>query len=113
MVGQQITAKLEPGLHGQASIARHDDRTGLIKISVESTTLDQITDGHDEIAFIKMDLEGAEPLALAGGAHTLRRTRALMVEVWYPDTDPTPRILQEAGFTITWHGLDILAVRNF
>lgn len=111
--GLLVTARVEPGLHGQASIARDDDRTGLIDISVESTTLDKITDGQDEIAFIKMDLEGAEPLALAGGTETLRRTRAMMVEVWYPETDPAPRILKEAGFQISWHGLDVLAVRDF
>lgn len=110
--GRKIVAKFEPGLHGQASIARQDDRTGLIDVPVESVTLDQITDGCDEIAFIKMDLEGAEPLALAGGTETLRRTRAMIVEVWYPDTDPTPRILTEAGFSITFHGLDVLAVRD-
>lgn len=109
--GDRVTAQVKPGLHGQASIARDDNRTGLIDVSVETMTLDEITAGYDKIDFIKMDIEGAEPMALRGAADTLRKTSAMIVEVLNPDTSETPKMLEEAGFQLTWKGRDVLAVR--
>lgn len=110
--GQLVCAKVETGLHGQASIARSDNRTGLKEVSVTTTTLDALTEAQPDIRFLKLDLEGAEGLALRGGAETLSKTKAIFMETWYPDSDPALHLLTEAGFNVTLLGLDVLATRD-
>jgi FkbM family methyltransferase len=53
-------------------------------------TIDSFIDGGglDRVDFIKMDIEGAEPLALAGAEKTLRRYRpALAISIYHRPTD--------------------------
>jgi len=49
-------------------------------IQVRVATLDELLPSGDPIALIKIDVEGAEPEALAGAAQVLRRTKFLIIE---------------------------------
>lgn len=101
VAGRVVTAHVEAGVFGQASImhgagaARATDR-----VEVATTTLDEVTEGLGEIALIKMDLEGAEPQALRGATDTLRRVRAIIFESWQGEDCETARVLRDAGFCI-------------
>ena len=97
-----VTASVEMGMHGQASIARVADGRVRDTIDVLTTTIDDIAAGLGEIALIKLDLEGAEPNALRGATATLSRVRAVIFESWHNgDSDETARILRQAGFVIS------------
>jgi hypothetical protein len=65
------------GRWGMASIVRGDS-TGSRDIA--TTTLDAILKDEPRVRLIKLDLEGAEPLALAGAMETLRKTEQLVFE---------------------------------
>lgn len=112
--GQRVTAEVAEGLYGQASIsAVHHEKTRTRQVEVSTTTLDDLTRGLQDIAVIKMDLEGAEALAIAGGRETLRRTRAVVFESWAGDGGRTGVLLAEAGFDITpVDGRNFLASRR-
>lgn len=100
--GMTVTADVEAGMHGQASIARAADGRERHSLNVLTTTIDEIAAGLGEIALIKLDLEGAEPNALRGANATLPRVRAIVFESWHGgDSDETARILRSAGFVIT------------
>ena len=78
-----------------------------------TTTLDQVASGLGDIALVKLDLEGAEPLALRGATQMLKRTRAMLFESWDGDGDETSRMLREAGFSIEpVDGRNFLAMRK-
>ena len=63
-------------------------------ISVRSTTVDAFlaARGKPEVALIKLDIEGAEPLALAGMGETLSRCHGVRLIVEY-----NPKALRSAG----------------
>lgn len=75
--GQTIRASVPGALWGQASIAR--DHTGSTQ-EVETATLDDVLAGIPFVRLIKMDVEGAEFLALHGARKTLMQTGALIFE---------------------------------
>lgn len=96
--GERVTASVEPGQHGQASIVaggpgeRH-------RVSVETVTLDEALAGVGPIDLIKLDLEGAEFMALSGASAVLARTRCLVFE----SNDRDSRIfalLEASGFAV-------------
>lgn len=96
--GERVTASVEPGQHGQASIVasgagqRHT-------VSVETVTLDEALAHLGRIDLIKLDLEGAEFMALSGARAVLARTGCLVFE----SNDQDPRIfalLEAAGFAV-------------
>lgn len=100
--GMTVTASVEAGMHGQASIARLADGRVRDSIDVITTTIDNIAVGLGEIGLIKLDLEGAEPNALRGATATLTRVRAVIYESWHcGDSDETAQILRQAGFVIS------------
>jgi FkbM family methyltransferase len=96
-VGDTITAYVPAGGFGMASII-DSSNAEMRRIEVLSTTLDTVTFEVGKIALIKMDLEGAEPQALAGSYETLKRTRAIIFESWSGDSCETSRILKNSGF---------------
>ena len=112
--GEIVVAHVEPGVHGQASIALGaQSGRGKKQVEVRTTTLDQVAAALGDIAMIKLDLEGAEPQALRGAAQMLQRTRAMLFESWGGDGDETSRILREAGFAIEpVDGRNFLALRR-
>lgn len=100
--GELVTARVAEGFFGQASIAESANSGRAVRdISVPTTTLDDVAGDCGDIALIKLDLEGAEPIALRGAARTLRKTRLVAFESWSGDDGETARILTDAGFSIS------------
>ncbi|MEE8453782.1 MAG: FkbM family methyltransferase [Limibaculum sp.] len=81
--GQDIVAKMPPGLAGQASIVRTAfAKDEFIEVHVKTTTLDHVVEDLPRLDVLKVDLEGAEALAFDGGRETLSRTRCVIFEDW-------------------------------
>jgi FkbM family methyltransferase len=95
--GKQLVASVPRGRFGQASIA-FPAAIESGRIPVTSTTLDKVLSTYDDIALMKMDIEGAEELAIAGASNTLGRIRAIIFEDW--GDSRLSRRLQAEGFTI-------------
>lgn len=53
------------------------------QIKVPMTTLDDTLKKYPEISLLKIDVQGYEPEVLAGAHATLKRTKALMIEIVY------------------------------
>lgn len=103
MIGQLVTAKVTPGKYGQASIARTyaDDAANCFE--VKTITLDELSRNVAEVRLVKMDLEGAEALALEGAKALLSKTDYLIYESRgrsRTDNNPVDACLREAGFTL-------------
>ncbi|UYV14815.1 FkbM family methyltransferase [Porphyrobacter sp. ULC335] len=97
--GQTLTIGMPDEAHfGQASIVRNKTK-GNAAISVTTTTLDAITAGIERVNVIKMDLEGAEAIALAGATRTLQITDAILYET-SPGDDDIDAVLLANGFAI-------------
>jgi FkbM family methyltransferase len=60
------------------------DYEDAIRLQVEADTLDNILGelNIEEVDLLKVDVEGAEGLVVRGAGETLKRTRALLVEIW-------------------------------
>ncbi|MFY9657584.1 MAG: FkbM family methyltransferase [Methylocystis sp.] len=99
--GHTVIAHVPHHFHGQASIAA-GDRGGRATSSakVRTTTLDAIASELGEIAFIKLDLEGAELAALQGASSTLRRSRCILFETWVEGGGSVTELLNNAGFEV-------------
>ena len=98
--GETLSIHLPDDAHfGQASVRRHRGGTGT-RFEATTTTLDRLTDGHDRIDVIKLDLEGAEVQALAGARRTLARTQAVLFEGRRHERPELNAIFQAAGFAI-------------
>ncbi|MFV0281808.1 MAG: FkbM family methyltransferase [Rhodoblastus sp.] len=110
--GQIVHASVRPGQYGQASIANQGSQSDALQIEVRTTTLDEVTAELSSIAFLKMDLEGVEHIALAGARETLKRTNVVFFESWRPDGGDAARILRESGFRLSQvDGRNFLGVR--
>lgn len=98
--GEVLIATSAPDKFGQASIvAKAADGVRYLRYEVATTTLDTALADVGDIALIKMDLEGAEYLALCGATAVLQRTRAVLFET----NDRDSRIFalfEAAGFAI-------------
>jgi FkbM family methyltransferase len=73
-----------------------------LEIDVEADTLDNIVDetGLDTVDFVKIDVEGAEGLVVKGAERTLRKARAILVEIW-PENAWIISYLQALGYKLT------------
>ena len=78
--GQKLKAEVEKGKYGQASIAERSFQKNVQSVIVEAVTLDEISSKFGHIQLMKMDLEGAEMLALLGATEMLARTEAVIFE---------------------------------
>jgi FkbM family methyltransferase len=96
--GDMVMATVEPGLHGQASIVA-DEKGGRNHVGVATITLDNATAGLDRIDLMKLDLEGAEYLALRGATEALSRTACLVFESNNRD-ERIFALLDAAGFSV-------------
>ncbi len=109
--GMVLTIGMPDASHfGQASIIRNLDGGGR-SIAVATTTLDDVTNGLERVHVMKMDLEGAELLALKGARRTLQITDAILYEVAEDDA-AIDRIFTDNGYRIRRiDGLNKLAER--
>lgn len=102
--GEEIVAHLPIDHVGQATLlAETLDGATTREIRVTTTTLDTIAAHYARIDLMKIDLEGAEAMALAGGREMLQRTRRVIFEA-RPDDEgvsATIKLLKSAGFTIS------------
>jgi FkbM family methyltransferase len=73
-----------------------------LEIDVEADTLDNIVDetGLDTVDFVKIDVEGAEGLVVKGAERTLRKSRAILIEIW-PENIWIISYLQALGYKLT------------
>lgn len=111
--GEKVTARVPVGKYGQASIAQagSGDRQ-FEEREVETVTLDGVCGGIDQIRLMKLDLEGAELKALAGGGSALERTETLIYES-HTDSDALAEAIREAGFDVAQSlGKDRVAERH-
>jgi FkbM family methyltransferase len=112
--GQTVTAEHTNGLFGQASIANVANAgKSLRKAVVRTTTLDATIMPIDSVAVMKMDLEGAEAMALAGAEQLLSRIGAIIFESWSSDGGEVGIMLKARGFSISpIDGRNFLAKRS-
>jgi FkbM family methyltransferase len=84
-----------------------------LEIDVEADTLDNIVDdvGLDSVDFIKIDVEGAEGLVVKGAERTLRKARALLIEI-QPENTWIISYLQALGYKLT-KVIDHYAYKNY
>jgi FkbM family methyltransferase len=59
-----------------------------VPVTVATTTLDSLCTDLDHIDVLKIDVQGAEHLVLAGGRESLARVRTLLIEVSLVDPNP-------------------------
>lgn len=104
VAGESVIATVEAERCGQATISRGNDRFGKgLHVHVLTGTLDEICTGLDRVNFMKIDLEGAEALALKSARATLARTAHVVFESWLgkaTDESKVRNILQAAGFSL-------------
>ncbi|MEL6299158.1 MAG: FkbM family methyltransferase [Pseudomonadota bacterium] len=113
--GLHVKAEVTEGVFGQARLSHAGDPTERASqiVEVATTTLDELAAEVGQIALIKIDIEGAEPLAFAGGAEMLKRTKAAIFESWRTDGGESARLLRAAGFSIApIDGRNFIAVRG-
>lgn len=94
VAGQELVASLPLEQHGQASITR----TGGREVRVRTTTLASVLEGVDAVRLMKLDLEGAELLALRGAGVALEKVRAIVFEDW--GAPEVGSFLREQGFVV-------------
>jgi len=82
---------------GNASICISFDREKTI--SVQCDTLDNILAEY-EVNVLKMDIEGAEVMALEGASSVLKRLRKIVVEIHGDNLATVQSILMENGFEV-------------
>jgi FkbM family methyltransferase len=68
-------------------------------LQVECDTLDNVLD-TEEVDVIKMDVEGAEVLALKAAPKTLGRIRKIVVEIHGDNSEEVGRLLRTHGFSL-------------
>lgn len=111
--GKVIRATVQPGLFGQASIVANASDADAKFIDVRTTTLDEIACDLPTIALLKLDLEGAENIALAGARETLAKTKVALFESWESDGGGPAAIFRAANFKVSSvDGRNFLAVAS-
>ena len=86
-----------------------NDNSKMNELVVKTTTLDElIKEKYDEIAWIKIDVEGAELAVLKGSLSILRKTKNIIIEVHEhilkqnnENSNEILEILETSGFKIT------------
>jgi FkbM family methyltransferase len=64
-------------------------------VEVTKTTLDKIVDANERIDLIKLDIEGAEPLAMKGMESMLDRVAMIVIEILPAIWENNPRFIHE------------------
>ena len=98
--GETISATVPEGRFGQASIAASHRSDEVRRVAVKTKTLDEIlADVPERIALMKMDLEGAEAMALRGASASAPRIDGVIFEQ-LDDDDLVSGILESSGFKV-------------
>jgi FkbM family methyltransferase len=84
---------------GNSSICIAFDKKN--SVLVQCDTLDNILAGYDRVDVLKMDIEGAEVMALKGASEVLKKMRKIVVEIHGDNLAQVISILREGGFEIT------------
>jgi FkbM family methyltransferase len=111
--GEIAVARVAPGKFGQASItkSKHGEEV-FDEREVQTTTLDNLCHGLDQIRLIKLDLEGAELQALGGSRLVMGRTESVIYES-HTSRDELAQTFEHAGFRVSRRlGKDQLAERQ-
>jgi FkbM family methyltransferase len=108
--GEEVRAVMPENQYARASIAE-TPAPGQREVSVLTQTLDVLLiDVPGTIELIKMDLEGAEPMAIAGAERILARTRFVIFEQL--GGDAAAELLESKGFRLrTLDSTNVLAER--
>jgi len=71
------------------------------EVEVETDTLDSVLEevGVDRVDILKIDVEGAEGLVVRGAEKTLRKAKAVLIEIW-PENMWVVRHLQNSGYKL-------------
>ena len=86
-------------------IFNHPDRAKPKTITVETRTIDTLMEGQPACNYIKMDIEGAELLALRGAVRTLQRCRPIIsIEYGYAGYSAYGQTQEEMFDFATSHG---------
>lgn len=110
--GETVIASVEPGKPGQASIVAAVGEARRSTVEVATTTLDEALAKVGAIDLLKMDLEGAEFLALSGASAVLARTRCVVFESNSEDCRIFT-LLDASGFEVRrLEGCDFVAIRT-
>jgi FkbM family methyltransferase len=95
---------LDFGRHSRYETFSIDNNAGYVKsagnLQVPSNTLDNILGDFGRIDLVKMDIEGAEVLALKGARNTLRRLRKIIVEIHNFNFQKVMQILESYDFKL-------------
>ena len=100
-VDEIVLASFEAGFYGQASITTDRDGRASRSVSLPSTTLDDVLADVEDIALLKLDLEGAECKALHGSKQSIKRMHSVIFESWASDGGEAARLLRQWGFEIS------------
>jgi FkbM family methyltransferase len=99
--GEVVKASIRSEAVGQASIVVDQTGGGGSTLEVRTTTLDEVLREVPAIRLMKMDIEGAEPLALAGGAASLKKMSAVVFEHRLQESgDEIESLMRAAGLTL-------------
>jgi FkbM family methyltransferase len=82
---RSAVATQESSIH-RAAVERF--HRGPDPLQVRGVTLDDVCADHAMVDVLKVDVQGAESLVLAGAAETMRKTRTVLIEVTFLDPDP-------------------------
>lgn len=87
------------GRHGKASIVTGCSGSMDQTVLVETQSLNDILGDVPKIQLMKMDLEGAEALAVRGATQVLGRIDRIVFECWDAEHDISP-VLEKQGFRV-------------
>ena len=84
---------------GRSSIVR--DYKEAFEVEVKTDTLDSVLEeiGVDSVDVLKIDVEGAEGLVVRGAEETLKKAKAVLIEIW-PENMWVIRHLQNSGYRL-------------
>ncbi|MBL4772684.1 MAG: FkbM family methyltransferase [Alcanivoracaceae bacterium] len=108
---QSVIAFVPKNKYGMASIRNNYDHHEVEKVSVKTATLDEILMPYSSIDLLKLDIEGAELMALNGCKASLTKINSIIFES-HTEAEDIILFLKSNGFRIDpLSGKDMLAVK--
>lgn len=97
--GEVVTAYVPEGYFGRASLGSPAGDAN--RVQVTTTTLDAVLRDVDKVQLLKLDIEGAELLALEGAREVLDRVHTVIFEHLTPEAHTAvTALLSTAGFDV-------------